>query len=290
MTTAEGVNTAQNTRLNTVETSLDGKASSSSVAALSSEVTAARNGSPSLAAQLTSMRQTVVDGLAGKASTTALTTLSSRVGTAEASLTTVAQTAADASGKANAIVGHVLDVNGYISGTKSENDGVRSTYEVLADSFAIRATGTAARTEFISGIWYAYDAANAVRSSWGRPHGASSHGLTWWTGPNSVAKGSETKANAYVYVSMNTTGGPRFGGTDVPTGGDLTVDSNIGQTKGGTGYNMIAGSGWQTLSGATLTSVTVGEMIVASQEFGVPSTAGGAFVGEVRLVDGALRF
>lgn len=218
VTTAEGVNTAQNTRLNTAESDILGKASAASVATLSSEVTTARNGSPSLAAQLTSMRQTVTDGLAGKASTTDVTTLFSRMGAAEASITTVASTAALANGKANAIVGNVLDVNGFISGTKSENDGVRSSFEVLASTFAIRAVGTAARTEFIDGIWYAYDATNSVRSSWGRPHGANGHGLTWWTGPNSVAKGSEVKGNAYVFISMNTVGGPRFGGSDVPSG------------------------------------------------------------------------
>lgn len=288
VTTAEGVNTAQNTRLNTVETSLDGKASSSSVAALSSEVTAARNGSPSLAAQLTSMRQTVVDGLAGKASTTALTTLSSRVGTAEATLTTVAQTAADASGKANAIVGHVLDVNGYISGTKSENDGVRSTYEILADSFSVRATGTAARTEFINGIWYAYDAANAVRSSWGRPHGASNHGLTWWTGPNSVAKGSETKSNAYVYVSMNTTGGPRFGGTDVPTGGNTVIEGPVirGQSRTFNSSNLTGGS-WVSAGTVTLTEVPAGsnlsfQLVSLSGDI----SPGTTFSGEARILDG----
>ncbi|MNX55070.1 hypothetical protein D3C86_858180 [compost metagenome] len=218
VTTAEGVNTAQNTRLNTAESDILGKASSTSVATLSSEVTTARNGSPSLAAQLTSMRQTVTDGLAGKASTTEVTTLSSRMGAAESSITSVASTAALANGKANAIVGNVLDVNGFISGTKSENDGVRSSFEVLASTFAIRAVGTAARTEFIDGIWYAYDATNSVRSSWGRPHGANGHGLAWWTGPNSVAKGSEVKGNAYVFISMNTVGGPRFGGSDVPSG------------------------------------------------------------------------
>ncbi|MGX1802765.1 hypothetical protein ACWIDJ_10570, partial [Brevundimonas naejangsanensis] len=288
VTTAEGVNTAQNTRLNTVETSLDGKASSSSVAALSSEVTAARNGSPSLAAQLTSMRQTVVDGLAGKASTTALTTLSSRVGTAESTLTTVAQTAADASGKANAIVGHVLDVNGYISGTKSENDGVRSTYEILADSFSVRATGTAARTEFINGIWYAYDAANAVRSSWGRPHGASNHGLTWWTGPNSIAEGSETKSNAYVYVSMNTTGGPRFGGTDVPTGGNTVIEGPVvrGQNRTFNSSNMTGGS-WVSAGTVTLTEVPAGsnlsfQLVSLSGDI----SPGTTFSGEARILDG----
>ncbi|MGQ3113871.1 MAG: hypothetical protein ACT6RD_15410, partial [Brevundimonas sp.] len=47
------------------------------------ELVAARNGSTSLTAQLTSMRQTTTDGLAGKASVSDLTNLTSRVSTAE---------------------------------------------------------------------------------------------------------------------------------------------------------------------------------------------------------------
>lgn len=230
VTSAEGVNTAQNTRLNTVETSLDGKASS-----------------------------------------TALTTLSSRVGTAEANLTAVASTAADASGIAKAIIGFFTDVNGKITGMKSENDGVTSLMEFMADVFRIvSADGS---TEFINGIWYTVN--SGVRTSWGKVHGASGHGLVWWTGPNSVPRGSESKSNAYVYVSMNTTGGPRFGGSDVPTGGDLTVDSNIGQTKGGNGYAAVSkADGWKTISSATLTNVSIGEMIVAQQSFVSPVRSG----------------
>lgn len=284
VTTAEGVNTAQNTRLNTVETSLDGKASSSSVAALSSEVAAARNGSPTLAAQLTSMRQTVVDGLAGKASTTALTTLSSRVGTAESTLTTVAQTAADASGIAKAIIGFFTDVNGKITGMKSENDGVMSLMEFMADVFRIvSADGS---TEFTNGIWYTVS--SGVRTSWGKVHGASGHGLVWWTGPNSVTRGSETKSNAYVYVSMNTTGGPRFGGTDVPTGGNTVIEGPVirGQTRSFNSSNLTGG-GWVSAGTVTLTEVPGGsnlsfQLVSLSGDI----SPGTTFAGEARILDG----
>lgn len=87
VTTAEGVNTAQNTRLNTVESDVAGKASATSVTNLQSEITGARNGSANLGAQLGTMRQTVTDGLAGKASVTDVNSLTSRVGTAETNIT-----------------------------------------------------------------------------------------------------------------------------------------------------------------------------------------------------------
>lgn len=83
VTSAEGVNAAQNTRLNTVETDVAGKASSTSVSNLASEIATARNGSANLAAQLGNMRQTVTDGLAGKANASDLTSLTTRVANGE---------------------------------------------------------------------------------------------------------------------------------------------------------------------------------------------------------------
>lgn len=83
VTNAEGVNSAQNTRLNTVESSLDGKASATEVNTIKSEVTAARNGSPSLNAQLTGMRQVSSDLQTGKANASDLTALTTRVTSTE---------------------------------------------------------------------------------------------------------------------------------------------------------------------------------------------------------------
>lgn len=87
VTNAEGTVSSHNTRLNTAESDIAGKASATSVGNLQSEVTGARNGSANLAAQLGTMRQTVSDGLAGKASVTDVTSLTSRVGTAETNIT-----------------------------------------------------------------------------------------------------------------------------------------------------------------------------------------------------------
>lgn len=117
--------------------------------------------------------------------------------------------------------------------------------------------------------------------------GAIGSGVLAWFGPASIAIGSETRTNGG--FALGTDGVVYYGSAplDPGAGGDLVVDSNIGQTKAGSGYGMIAGSGWQTLSSVTLTGVTAGEMIIASQEWGVPSISGSSFNGEVRLVDGA---
>lgn len=124
-------------------------------------------------------------------------------------------TSVDAQGKANATVGLVTDVNGYVGGFTSINNGTTSTFYILADKFGIRSPGGGARTEYTNGIWYSYSADGATRSSWGKPHGTTGD-LTWWTGPNATAIGSESRASAYVYVAMAS---PRFGGSDTPTGG-----------------------------------------------------------------------
>lgn len=57
----------------------------------------------------------------------------------------------------------VLDVNGNISGTRSENDGETSSFSVVADKFAIVSPAGGARTEYSAGNWRVYDASNVLR-------------------------------------------------------------------------------------------------------------------------------
>lgn len=68
-----------------------------------------------------------------------------------------------ATGIAKAIHGVTLDVNGNISGTRSENDGTRSSFNVLADKFAIVSPSGGARTEYSNGNWRVYDASGVLR-------------------------------------------------------------------------------------------------------------------------------
>ena len=171
-----------------------------------------------------------------------------------ASIQEVRSVAVSADGRSKAIVGNVLDVNGYVSGTASTNDGVQARFEVLADVFGIRSPGGGERTEYRSGRWYIYSPAEATRTVYGKAFG-SDQKVTWWTGPDTLAEGAETKGNAYVYISQNTVGGPRFGGSDVVgPGGTLTATANtgfIGGARTGAGYVNTSNQVVVTVSGGT---------------------------------------
>lgn len=173
----------------------------------------------------------------GKADASRVTSLEATVNTPgtglTARLTTVESVAASANGTAKAIKGVVLDVNGYVSGFASTNDGTTSQFEILASVFGIRDPGSGERTEYRAGNWYVYSPAENTRTRYGKAFGGTQK-LVWWTGPTSVAEGSETKANAYVYMSQNTVSGPRFGGSDIVGGsGVLTATASSLIVQGG---------------------------------------------------------
>ncbi len=57
-----------------------------------------------------------------------------------------------------------LDVNGYVTGAQSVNNGTKGTFTIRADVFrVISPTGSGARTEFGDGNWRVYDAAGVLR-------------------------------------------------------------------------------------------------------------------------------
>ncbi|WP_295196612.1 hypothetical protein, partial [uncultured Brevundimonas sp.] len=126
-------------------------------------------------------------------------------------------TAVGADGKIKAKVGLATQVGNLISGIENENNGVVASVKILSSIFQLLSTSSSDRAEFANGIWYFYDGAGTARAMVGRPFGGS-HKLILWCGPASVSIGSEGKDNAYVYVSMNTVGGGRFGGSDVAGG------------------------------------------------------------------------
>lgn len=173
----------------------------------------------------------------GKADASRVTSLEATVNTPgtglTARVTTVESVAASANGTAKAIKGVVLDVNGYVSGFASTNDGTTSSFEILAAAFAIRDPSAGERTEYRAGSWYVYSPSENTRTRYGKAFGGTQK-LVWWTGPTSVAEGSETKANAYVYMSQNTVSGPRFGGSDIVGGnGVLTATASSLIVQGG---------------------------------------------------------
>lgn len=60
-----------------------------------------------------------------------------------------------------------LDVNGYVSGIRSENTGSTSSFDVLADTFRILKPGGGERFEYSSGNGRVYDSGNTLRVRWG---------------------------------------------------------------------------------------------------------------------------
>lgn len=56
-----------------------------------------------------------------------------------------------------------LDINGYVSGTRSMNDGVTSSFTVNADKFAVVKPGGGSRLEWSGGSLRVYDTSNELR-------------------------------------------------------------------------------------------------------------------------------
>lgn len=211
-----------------------------------------------MSASVSQQAVAISDLESGKASATRVSSLEATIYTSgtglSARLTTVEGVAASADGRAKAIKGVVLDVNGYVSGYASTNDGTSATFEVSADTFGIRSPGGGERTEYRAGNWHVYSPSENTRTRYGKAFGGDQK-LVWWTGPTSVAEGSETKGNAYVYMSQNTVGGSRFGGSDVlGPGGALTATASTGFIGGGrvgAGYVATSNQVTVTVSGGT---------------------------------------
>jgi len=99
-------------------------------------------------------------------------------------------------------------------------NGVTRAIEFLSESVSFLSPAGGERTEYRAGNWHVYNPADATRTRYGKAFGGAQK-LVWWTGPDTIAEGSESKANAYVYVSQNSVGGLRFGGSDTPSGGGV---------------------------------------------------------------------
>lgn len=208
-----------------------------------------------------------------------------------ASIQEVRSVAVSADGRSKAIVGNLTDVNGRITGTVSENDGESDSYTIISSKLVLADPDGTAGTSFADGRWTNPDAAAGTRTVYGRAFGGDQK-LEWWTGPASVAEGAETKANAYVYISRNTVGGPRFGGSDVPSGGG--GDSALRSTIGGSAGAATQGTTWVSVGTASFTNLPAGGSIRifasgnAQGGMTVEGSAPGSTVnGEVRVVRGA---
>jgi len=107
---------------------------------------------------------------------------------------------------ARAKVTNVLDVDGNISGTVSENDGVRSSFNILASIFRVISSASTG-LEWQNGYLRAYS--SAIQLVLGINFGASSN-LCFWYGPN-VGAASCTKSNGTIW--FDNSGSAYFGGS-----------------------------------------------------------------------------
>lgn len=79
------------------------------------------------------------------------------------SLTASVSTAQNGVNTLNARYTLALDVNGYVSGIRSENTGVTSTFDILSDNVRILKPGGGARIEMSGGNIRVYDAGGTLR-------------------------------------------------------------------------------------------------------------------------------
>jgi hypothetical protein len=130
----------------------------------------------------------------------------------EAAVTTISETVTNVDGKANQALARAavqLDVNGYVSGWETSNNGQSSDFTVSADRFRILKPGGGARMEFINGRMIATDGSSWM-SVYGQPFGAGNR-FVEWTGPYFADLNQCSEANAKKYVRVN--GDVFFGGT-----------------------------------------------------------------------------
>jgi hypothetical protein len=128
------------------------KASNSSFLTLQSEINDARAGRPNLRSTIDFLYTTTVDGLAGKASAQSVSDLSVSVNGFDSRITSAANVAAQANGRASAVQGVVLDVNGLISGYSSVNNGQTSSFNVNSNVFNMLTPGNPGDRIEMSGV------------------------------------------------------------------------------------------------------------------------------------------
>lgn len=126
-------------------------------------IAAANQGVTDINAKIGTVSGTVADALNGKAEASTVSNLDVKVNGFDGRITTAHSLAATADGKVKAISGVVQDVNGYVTGYSSENNGTSSAFKIRSDKLEISAPGGGARTEFSAGAWKIYDAAGRKR-------------------------------------------------------------------------------------------------------------------------------
>lgn len=178
-------------------------------------------------------------------------------------------------------------MNGRVSGTISENDGVQSSFEILSDVFRISATGTGDRTEYIDGIWRVYAGGGATLKAYGSPFGSNGQFVSWF-GPQ-IPLDQCTEANAKSYERVD--GTTYFGGslslgtlrtafTNPSLGASVTA---TGDPFGSNGKTIVVTASWsyQYVTSANYNSTTEGlaQFDAEAAFYGATDEGGGFYRG-----------
>jgi len=114
------------------------------------------------------------------------------------------------SGRVAAKITNAMDVNGKISGTVSENDGVRSYFGIVSDIFELIASGSVGMEIRRRGPgWFMRFYASSIQLIIGIRFGAGNN-LCGWYGPN-VGEAAAEKSNGMIWADDN--GSAYFGGS-----------------------------------------------------------------------------
>jgi len=145
------------------------------VAAINTEATTRATADSALSTSITSLTSTVNANTANistesttranadSALSTNISSVSAQTNTNTANISTVTTAQATTAGYVAAQQTLTLDVNGYISGTVSQNNGTVSSFTVLASKFTIVDPAGGAHTEYSLGNWRVYDASSTLR-------------------------------------------------------------------------------------------------------------------------------
>ena len=159
----------------------------------------------------------------------------------EAAVTTISETVTSVDGKANQALARAavqLDVNGYVSGWETSNNGQSSDFTVSADRFQIVRPGGGPRTEYRNGLWIVTDGSSWM-SIWGGAFGSGNRFMRW-TGPYFSDLNNCNEGNAKEYLRVDGTayfGGALLAGTLRNSGASSATAANASTTTGAFGSN-----------------------------------------------------
>lgn len=176
------------------------QATADAATALDSRVSVAEGNISAQASDITTLSATVD----GKASATAVSALETRVTTTEGGVSSY-----------YASYTLVFDVNGYISGFKSENNGLGSAFFINADVFQVLKPGGGEALSWAGGVLSADKGSKAVKIGAGFGSDATGKKMVFYYGA-SGSDATRSRSNARLFIAEN--GDVKLGGVQVNFG------------------------------------------------------------------------